>query len=80
MGNLFLRLCKNYRKFETQTSTDYEAKEKSNHGDAIAFQSRFSSDFNKVFEGMDVNPFQQEDLVKISNVSFVSYHEVQSAM
>ena len=57
---------------KTQTVTDFDAKESPHHEDTTAFQYRFYSDANKIFEGMDVNPFEQEVLVKISNVSVVS--------
>ena len=50
---------------------------KPNHEDiASPLQSRFSLDVKNIIEGMDVNPFLQEDLVKISNVSKVYHHQV----
>ena len=36
----------------------------------------FSLDVKKNIEGMDVSPFLQDDLVKISNVSQVYDHQV----
>ena len=44
---------------------------KPHHEDIAAFQNRFSLDEKKVIERMDVNPFLQGDLVKISNLSQV---------
>ena len=61
---------------ETQTATDFGAKESPHHVDTRAFQCWFHSDSNNIFERMDVNPFEQEVLVKISNVSVVSDHKV----
>lgn len=50
---------------------------KPNHEDiASPLQNRFSLDVKNIIEGMDVNPFLQEDLVKISNVSKVYHHQV----
>ena len=57
--------------FESHTGNDFDTNEKPHYEDIVAFQNRFSLDVKKVIEGMDVNPFLQDDLMKISNVSQV---------
>ena len=55
---------------------DFDTNEKPNHEDiAPPVPNRFSLDVKKIIEVMDVNPFLQEDLVKISNVSKVYNHQ-----
>ena len=49
---------------------------KPHYEDIVAFQNRFSLDVKTVIEGMDVNPFLQDDLAKISDVSQVYDHQV----
>ena len=62
--------------FECHTGHDFDANEKPHHEDIVAFQSRFSLNVKNVIEGMDINPFLQDDLVKISNLSQVYDHQV----
>ena len=50
--------------FESHTGHDFDTNEKPHHEDIAAFQNRFSLDVKKVIEGMDVNPFLQDNLVK----------------
>ena len=61
---------------ESHTGNDLDTNEKPHHEDIVAFQNRFSLDMKKVIEGMDVNPFLQDNLVKVSNVSQVYDHQV----
>ena len=56
---------------EAKTTEDLE---KPHHEDRTAFQCNFATDFKKVYDGFDVNPFEKMDLVNISNTS-VSYDE-----
>ena len=74
--NCFPDLPRIIESSETQTATDFDAKKSTNHEDTRTFQCRFYSDSNKIFEGMDVNAFEQEVLGKTSNASVVSDHKV----
>lgn len=76
---LVCQIWQNYGSFETQTATNFDAKERLQYESAIGFQSRFSSDSRK-FEEMDVNPFEQEGLVTISNVSVVYDHKIYNVL
>ena len=44
------------------------------HEDTPAFQQQFTSDVRRVFKSFSCNPFEQEGLVKTSNVN-ISYPE-----
>ena len=57
--------------FETQIASNFDNKEKPHHEYRMAFQSRISFETRIGFKEMDVNPFEQKNLVKVSNVSAV---------
>ena len=54
--------------------------EKPHHEDRTTFQYNFSSDVKKVVNGFDLNPFEENNLVNISN-TFISYGaEIQNSL
>ena len=75
MGN-FAEDWKKYWNFESRIEHDLIPTKKTHHEDTAAFRNRFSLDVKKVIEGIDVNSFLQDDLVKISNASQVYDHQV----
>ena len=44
------------------------------HGDTPVFQQQFTSDVRRIFKKFSCNPFEQDDLVKASNVN-ITYPE-----
>ena len=56
---------------EAKTTEDFD---KPHHEDRTAFQRNFAADVKKVHDGFDVNPFEEMNLVNISNTS-ISYDE-----
>ena len=70
------KIARTIENFDFHTGHDFDTNKKPHHEDTVAFQNRFSLDVRKVIEGMNVNPFLQHDLVKISNISQVYDHQV----
>ena len=54
------------------------------HEDSPSFQKQFSSDVKKVFDGMTINPFEQDKLTKLSNTNVVFpdqvHHDLKSLL
>ena len=51
---------------------------KAHHKDRSLFQCNFSGDVKKVYDGFNVNPFEEMNLVNISNTS-KSYDDKQES-
>lgn len=74
MKNIFTRIIES---FETQIASNFDNKEKPHHEYRMAFQSRISFEIRIGFKEIDVNPFEQKNLVKLGNVSAIYDNEVQ---
>ena len=59
---------------ENREAKPTEDLDKTHHEDRSAFQRNFTADAKKVYDGFDVNPFEEMYLENINNTS-ISYDE-----